>query len=613
MKHIFLLLLLLTGTLFGETLLDSMIEKQSTLQYKLNDLNATSADAETLLDQRLKDYDLFLNDLLGDRDKSLASFSSQKAEVYNLRRKIEINKRMGNTYAVIRDEVKADTHKVKAMIQDMLTDIIAATHEKSQSTFDEIIDKAVKTNKTNVETINMQKYNAIAQMPVDNKIVIQAKENLVALSSLIAIDNTLRKYIIAYQSTIYKKAVYSSFGLISFSKKINDAAFSQQINPFLKILNLDSAKLFLILLIILATIILSLSLYFTVNFFLKRWDYRTEEVELFVKNIRRIVRAMIILFGIDHITDVYLGIGAGAAESSKFFTMGYIILITLLIYRIANTIAIIKVQSIHKKAEQYRSEVINLAFKGINFLIFLVGFLIILNVYGFDLTAILSGLGIGSLAVAFAAKDTLANFFGSISILLDNPFSQGDWIDVDGKEGTVIEIGLRSTTIRTFDNAMITIPNLTVANSNIVNWNKRLLGRRIKMHIGVTYESNFDDIKNAIVDIETMLHEHPKIASQKTEYSDKRRGLKLLSKEDLRGVKRTLLVYLDNFSDSSIDILVYCFSKTVVWSEWLAIKQDVMFKIAEILEKNNLSFAYPALSVHLNSDDQEEGKEDERV
>ena len=107
----------------------------------------------------------------------------------------------------------------------------------------------------------MQKYNAIAQMPVDNKIVIQAKENLVALSSLIAIDNTLRKYIIAYQSTIYKKAVYSSFGLISFSKKINDAAFSQQINPFLKILNLDSAKLFLILLIILMTTMLQTATY----------------------------------------------------------------------------------------------------------------------------------------------------------------------------------------------------------------------------------------------------------------------------------------------------------------------------------------------------------------
>ncbi len=318
---------------------------------------------------------------------------------------------------------------------------------------------------------------------------------------------------------------------------------------------------------------------------------------------------MIILFGIDLIADVYLGIGAGQTQSNNFFSMLYVILATLLVYRIANTIAIVKVQSIHKKTEQYRSEVINLAFKGINFLIFLIGFLVILNVYGFDLTAILSGLGIGSLAVAFAAKDTLANFFGSISILLDNPFSQGDWIDVDGKEGTVIEIGLRSTTIRTFDNAMITIPNLTVANSDIINWNKRLLGRRIKMHVGVTYESNFDDIKNAIADIETMLQDHPKIASQKTEYTDKGRGLKLLSKEDLRGVKRTLLVYLDSFSDSSIDILVYCFSKSVVWSEWLAIKQDVMFNIAEILEKNNLSFAYPALAVHLNSDAQEENKD----
>lgn len=612
MKHIFLLWLLLAGTLFGGSLLDSMIESQSTLQYKLNDLNASSTDAEALLNERLKGYDLFFNALLEEREKNLASFKSQKAKVYQLRRKIEINTRMGNTYAVMRDEIETDILKVKALLQEMLAAIITATYKKPQSKFDAIVDEAVKANKTAIETINLQKYNeAIAQMPVDNKIVIQAKENLTALSSLIEIDNALRKYIIAYEDTIYKTAVYSSFGLVSFSKTINDTAIAQQINPFLNIANLDSAKLFLILLIILATLFISLSLYFTVNFLLKRWQYRTEEIELFVKNIRRIVRAMIILYGIDLITDIYLGIGAGATESNKFFTMSYIVLITFIIYRIANTIAMIKIQSIHKKTELYRAEVINLAFKGINFFIFLVGFLIILNVYGFDLTAILSGLGIGSLAVAFAAKDTLANFFGSISILLDNPFSQGDWINVDGKEGTVIEIGLRSTTIRTFDNAMITIPNLTIANADVINWNKRLLGRRIKMHIGVTYESNFDDIKNAIEDIETMLNHHQEIASQKTNYTDKRRELRILSNEDLRGVKKTLLVYLDNFSDSSIDILVYCFTKSVVWSEWLAVKQDVMFKIADILEKNNLSFAYPALSVHLTSDEEAQKKESE--
>lgn len=609
MKHIFLLWLLLAGTLFGGSLLDSMIESQSTLQYKLNDLNASSTDAEALLNERLKEYDLFFNALLEEREKNLASFSSQKAKIYQLSRKIEINSRLGNTFAVMRDEIETDIYKAKAILQEMLAAIIAATYNKPQSKFDAIVDEAVKANKTAIETINLQKYNeAIAQMPVDNKIVIQAKENFTALSSLLAINNALRKYIIAYQDTIYKNAIYSSFGLVSFSKTINDTAIAQQINPFLNIINLDSAKLFLILLIILATLFISLSVYFTVNFLLKRWHYKTEEVELFVKNIRRIVRAMIILYGIDLVTDIYLGIGAGATESNKFFTMSYIILMTFLIYRIANTIAMIKIQSIYKKTELYRAEVINLAFKGINFLIFLIGFLIILNVYGFDLTAILSGLGIGSLAVAFAAKDTLANFFGSISILLDNPFSQGDWIDVDGKEGTVIEIGLRSTTIRTFDNAMITIPNLTIANADVINWNKRLLGRRIKMYIGVTYESNFKDIRNAINDIETMLHEHPKIAGQKTEYSDQRRSLKLLSKEDLKGVKRTLLVYLDNFSDSSIDILVYCFTKSVVWSEWLAVKQDVMFKIADILEKNNLSFAYPALSVHLNSDEKSESR-----
>jgi len=285
--------------------------------------------------------------------------------------------------------------------------------------------------------------------------------------------------------------------------------------------------------------------------------------------------------------------------------MSYVVLITYLIYKVVNTVAIIKMQSIQKRTKDYRNEVINLGIKGLNFFIFLIGLLIILKVYGVNLTAILSGLGIGSLAIAFAAKDTLSNFFGSISILLDNPFSQGDLIEVNGKIGTVIEIGIRSTTIRTFENGMITIPNLTLANSPVENWSKRSLGRRIKLHIGVTYESNFDNIRLAVNDIYTMLANHPKIASDKTVFSDNKKELKFISKEDHIGVKRLLNVRLDNFSASSIDILVYCFSKSTDWEEWLAVKEDVLYKIAENLKKNNLSFAYPALAIHMQEQEED--------
>jgi len=164
--------------------------------------------------------------------------------------------------------------------------------------------------------------------------------------------------------------------------------------------------------------------------------------------------------------------------------------------------------------------------------------------------------------------------------------------------GTVVEIGLRATTIRTFANALISIPNSELANSGVKNWSRRRIGRRIKMNIGVTYQSDFNDIRQAILDIREMLKEHHGIADQRTEYSNSVRESKLVSTEDYKGIKRTTLVYMDEFADSSINILVYCFSRTVDWEEWLEVKEDVMFKVSDILTQNNLEFAYPSLALY---------------
>ena len=113
------------------------------------------------------------------------------------------------------------------------------------------------------------------------------------------------------------------------------------------------------------------------------------------------------------------------------------------------------------------------------------------------------------------------------------------------------------------------------------------------MHVGVTYESDMGDIKQAIDDIRVMLKDHPDIANPKHKLSNKRRSFKFTSQEDTHGIKSTQLVFMDRYNDFSIDILIYCFARTVEWAEWLAVKENVLFKIAEILKKNNLEFAYP--------------------
>ena len=119
------------------------------------------------------------------------------------------------------------------------------------------------------------------------------------------------------------------------------------------------------------------------------------------------------------------------------------------------------------------------------------------------------------------------------------------------------------------------------------------------MTLGVKYDSKAKHLSAAVEEIRQMLKEHKGIASERTSYEYRsRKSPKLVSKEDELGVKRTLLVYLDEFSDSSINILVYCFSKTTDWNEWLQTKEDVMYKIMDILEKNSLEFAFPSLSLY---------------
>jgi len=129
--------------------------------------------------------------------------------------------------------------------------------------------------------------------------------------------------------------------------------------------------------------------------------------------------------------------------------------------------------------------------------------------------------------------------------------------------------------------------------TGVMNWNRRAVGRRIKMHVGVTYESNMEDIRHALADIREMLSKHPGIADPRDKHGRKLKRYRFASQEDTQGIKSTQLVFLDRYSDFSIDILIYCFSKTVNWAEWLEVKEDVLFRIAEILANNNLEFAYP--------------------
>lgn len=332
---------------------------------------------------------------------------------------------------------------------------------------------------------------------------------------------------------------------------------------------------------------------------------KNQEVQ---EKIKHDISKPILWFLIISSISISLAILAFPKPASPDFVMwvnaSYIITLSWLAISLFKGYGIAILGSIAEKNNTFRREVINLLLKITYFLIILVAVLVLLKNFGFNISALIASLGIGGLAVAFAVKDMLANFFASVVLLFDNSFNQGDWIVCGDIEGTVVEMGLRRTTIRTFDNAMLFVPNSLLANSSVRNWNRRKRGRRIRMQIGVTYSSTPDQIRACVQDIKTMLINHPQIAKDGDErppLSHYELDLKqnIVSLDDLLGYKSNLFVVLDEFADSSINILVYCFSTTVNWGEWLDVRQDVMLKIMDIIASHNLSFAFPSQSLYI--------------
>jgi len=205
--------------------------------------------------------------------------------------------------------------------------------------------------------------------------------------------------------------------------------------------------------------------------------------------------------------------------------------------------------------------------------------LIVMQSYGYSISGILAFGGIGGIAVGFAAKDLLANFFGGLMIYLDRPFKVGDWIRSPDKqiEGTVEDIGWRQTRIRTFDKRPLYVPNSTFASISVEN-PSRMTNRRIYEYIGVRYDDAAQ--VTAIVDsVKRMLAEHPEIDHN-----------------------NTLIVNLDRFGPSSLDFFIYTFTKTTDWIRFHEIKQDVMMQIIQIIEEQGAEFAFPTTTVHLASE-----------
>lgn len=280
----------------------------------------------------------------------------------------------------------------------------------------------------------------------------------------------------------------------------------------------------------------------------------------------------------------------------------YIALLTWAIYALLSNSITSFAQHLVEKYPNVRREMIVFILRILKVIFILLVILFLFTQLGIDIKAIAASLGVGGIAIALASKDTLANFFGSLNIMSDNSFSQGDWILANDVEGTIVDIRMRTTRIRTFDNAMITIPNSELANTHIKNYSKRRIGRRIKMTLNITYESSIEDIYNLKKDIYEMLINHAGIASERTIKERRTRRFEAIKREDLNGVKRNLMVYIDEYGSSSINIFIYCFSRSPDWEDWLEVKEDLIIKINKLVKENNCDFAYPTQTLFMKND-----------
>lgn len=209
-------------------------------------------------------------------------------------------------------------------------------------------------------------------------------------------------------------------------------------------------------------------------------------------------------------------------------------------------------------------------------LVVILGVLMTIQNLGINVFSLLAGLGIGGLAVALAAKDAVANFFGSLMILFDRPFQVGDWIIVGAAEGTVEEIGFRSTRLRTFYNSVITIPNSELMNAQVDNMGRRKY-RRLRTTLGLTYDTPPAKLKEFVDGIKEIILKHPQTR------------------------KDYFHVVFHDYGPSSLDIMLYMFFEVPDWTEELLAREQVLTEILKLAESIGVSFAFPTQTIHIES------------
>lgn len=262
---------------------------------------------------------------------------------------------------------------------------------------------------------------------------------------------------------------------------------------------------------------------------------------------------------------------------NKIFKIGVIIIFTKGIANITTT----KSYTINKMKEKINPEVEESMFKFIlkviRGIIYIIGGFLVITELGYNLNGLVAGVGISGLIITLAAQDTAKNLFAGAMLFLDKPFKVGDWIQVDTLEGTVEDLTFRSTRIRSFENAVINVPNLLISEKSIINWS-RMEKRRSKINLCIELNTPLEKIEIIQKRIKEMLMKHDDV------------------------IDDTIIVRFDNITDNGMNLLVCSYTNSIDYASFLEEKEKVNFKIIQILKEEKVELAYDSKTVFVKEE-----------
>jgi len=574
------------------------------LQEQAFDDNAT--DSEEYMQKIFKQRQKYFHDvLLHIKNDPYSQGFIVKSEFQErtlfLRNRMALNLKRGNPFAIKRDKIAlAYMQQLDYLNQYTLG---LATQLQAYATQKEIKAYASITQKKH-KNVNKEKFTKTYQSIVnDQNPVAQALR--ANFKAYISISESLDGLIIfTYENPelLAQKTIFTLVNYDDIIRSVNARPSALWLNQKISFLYLNTGKLVALIVI---TLLLGLSLY------LMKWILRFSFFNFKHYENRKLLRPIRLLLAVTALDYFILMLMYPLPPKDSIESVLLLAYVMASAYLFMEMFAYVVVGYFEThESNQNQKALTSLSIDLLKMLIVLVALIIYLNKMGVSLQTVLTTVGIFGLGIALAAKDSMANFFGSLNILLDNAFTQGDVIRIGDIEGEVVKVGLRSTQIRGFDNALIVLPNAEVSVKPIINWSKRRLGREIKTSVSLSYSIPPQKLRDLLEDIRYMVAQHPDLVNSEDIERFERESKEeiFVSKRKLLGLRQEKFVYLDSFDPSHLTVLVQTFSLTTQREEWYKVKEDVLYAILEILNKHEVNFALPGQDLFLKNSKQDTKK-----